>query len=136
MLERLGRLSLCWWCALLPGCGAADGTRTLQEEPVTVEARGDSAVNTCPSFAFYLVLPKEIRAGEIATATALATDADSDDAKLSYVWSASAGELTQPDSSLTKYTCTDFGPQALQVTARDPQGCEANLTLAVTCLAP
>lgn len=125
-------LLLC--CGLL-GCGAAENVLTAREDaPEDVPI--DSSVNACPSFAFSMVLPKALRLGELATVMAYATDADSDDTKLSYAWLATSGSFAEPARGLTSYSCTDAGPQVLTVTTWDPDGCENSLDLDVTCAEP
>jgi hypothetical protein len=132
MLQLLTRVVASSLCAL--GCGAADNVKVERSD--TDEVSIESTVNTCPVFAFYLVLPKEILPNEVAVVSAQATDIDSDDAKLEYSWSATSGEFTDAQQSPTSYTCGDSGPQVLHVTTLDPDGCEAALDLDVTCLAP
>jgi hypothetical protein len=121
--------------ALLLGCGAADSSRAVQDEPPDA-AQLDATVNTCPSFAYSMVLPQAIRAGETAFVVALATDPDSDDALLTYRWSASSGDFGHANDPLSEYTCADAGPQVLTVTTSDPDGCENNLDFDVVCAAP
>jgi hypothetical protein len=116
-------------------CGAADGVKTLPRDPPP-EAGIETKLNSCPSFAFSMVLPKRIRAGEIATATAFAIDPDSDDVTLGYAWSATSGSFATPAGSLTEYTCVEAGPQVLRVTTWDLDGCESNVDIDVTCDAP
>lgn len=131
------RFRACWLgvitlgaCAL--GCGSTDQARS-EREPAADDASFGSIINACPSFAFSLVSPQSIRANEKAIVTVFATDLDSDDTLLSYAWSASAGDFTEPDSFLTEYACADAGPQRLRVVASDADGCESALDLDVTC---
>jgi hypothetical protein len=128
-------LSALLLCGGVLGCGAADNVLDTREDaPEDVPI--NSSVNACPSFAFYMVLPRELRLGELATVTAYATDADSDDTKLSYAWLATSGSFAEPARGLTSYSCTDAGPQVLTVTTWDPDGCENSLDLDVTCAEP
>jgi len=78
--------------ASLVACGAADATLAVRPDPPD-DAGFTSSVNTCPSFAFHLLLPRVIRAGEAATASVWAIDTDSDDTLLRYAWSATAGDF-------------------------------------------
>jgi hypothetical protein len=127
--------ALCVLARLTLSCGAADSVRAARpDDPPDVGV--ESQINSCPSFAFSLVLPKQIAAGEIATVAAFAIDPDSDDTQLGYVWSATSGDFAAPTASLTEYTCTESGPQVLRVTTSDPDGCENNLDLDVTCETP
>lgn len=127
VLLALGNLTL--------ACGSADSVRAERpEDPPDVGV--ESQINSCPSFAFSLVLPKQIATGESATVAAFAIDPDSDDTKLGYVWSATSGDFAAPTASLTEYTCSASGPQVLRVTTSDPDGCENNLDLDVTCATP
>lgn len=121
-------------CALL-SCGAADSTRAVRADAAP-EAAVDSTINACPNIAFSMVLPQRIRSGEIAVVTAFATDPDSEDGTLQYVWSATSGDFAAPADSLTEYRCAEAGPQVLRVTTSDPDGCENNVDLDVTCDAP
>lgn len=116
-------------------CGAAEGVKVVQDESPP-EAGIETKINSCPSFAFSMVLPKHIRAGEVATALAFAVDPDSDDVTLRYAWSATSGDFAAPGDSLTEYTCAETGPQVLRVTTSDPDGCESNVDFDVTCDAP
>ena len=121
--------------ALLFGCGAADSTKAVQDDPPE-DTRLATTVNTCPWFAYSMVLPQAIRAGETAFVVALGTDLESDDALLTYEWSASSGDFGHPRDPLTEYTCADAGPQVISVTTSDPDGCENNLDFDVVCDAP
>ena len=121
--------------SLVLSCGAADSVRADRpEDPPDVGV--ESQINSCPSFAFSLVLPKQIATGEIATVAAFAIDPDSDDTQLGYAWSATSGDFAAPTASLTEDTCIESGPQVLRVTTSDPDGCENNLDLDVTCATP
>ena len=135
IVERLKRIAPWSLCALLIGCSAADTTKAARPE-ATEDVHVESSLTACPSFAYHLVLPRDIRSGEVATVYAFATDADSDDAMLRYAWEATSGDFTEPASALTRYTCSASGPQVLSVTTWDPDGCESHLDLDVTCLAP
>ncbi len=117
------------------GCGAADATRAVQGDP-PADTQLATTVNTCPSFAYSMILPQAIRASETAIAVALGTDPDSDDSLLTYQWSATSGDFGHPKDPLTEYTCADAGPQVLSVTTSDPDGCENNLDFDVVCDAP
>jgi hypothetical protein len=135
---NLGRLWPLVPCALgywSLSCGSADSVRAVQDDPPP-DVGVDTKINSCPSFAFSLVLPKQIRAGEVATVAAFAIDPDSDDTQLDYAWSATSGDFSAPTDSLTEYRCAESGPQVLRVTTSDPDGCENNLDLDVTCDAP
>jgi hypothetical protein len=116
-------------------CGAADSVKALPPEPPP-QAGIQTKINACPSFAFSMILPKRIRTGEVATALAFAVDPDSDDVTLRYAWSATSGDFAAPGDSLTEYTCRESGPQVLRVTTSDPDGCESNVDLDVTCDTP
>jgi hypothetical protein len=133
-LARLARLLPCAF-ALLSGCGAADGTKTVREEPPD-DLNLDTSVYVCPTFIYTMVLPQAIRPGEMATVAAFATDLNFDDNKLKYVWSATSGDFDKPNDSLSRYICADAGPQVLNVTASDPDGCENHLDFNVVCGAP
>jgi hypothetical protein len=127
--------AMCVLARLTLSCGVADSVRAPRaDDPPDVGVQ--SQINSCPSFAFSLVLPKQIAAGETATVAAFAIDPDSDDTQLGYVWSATSGDFAAPTASLTEYTCTESGPQVLRVTTSDPDGCEDNLDLDVTCETP
>jgi hypothetical protein len=114
-------------------CGTADSVDAVQG--VRNGATVATGVNTCPSFGFYMVLPKQLRAGEVATAIAVATDAQST-STLTYAWTATSGTFSRTDTSVTEYTCTNTGAQVLHVTASDQNGCDSALDLAVECDAP
>lgn len=126
-----GRGTLALWLAAVSGCGAADAVYVMPVEALEVDVA--PAVNTCPTFAFYFVLPRNIRPGEAAALLVQGTDLDSDDAELSYAWSAASGAFSAPSLPATEYRCADSGPQLLNVTTSDAEGCEALLTLEVDC---
>lgn len=127
-----GLASLLLLLATSTGCGAGDSTRQAREPPA-----GDLSVapsiNTCPTFAFYFVLPQQIHPDEFAAALVQGTDLDSDDTKLTYAWSATSGVFSAPEQQATEYRCASTGPQILSVTASDPEGCEGLLALDVDC---
>lgn len=132
---------MCAFCRLLfllvlaanLGCGAADSTRVSSEEPQEVDAEITPTINACPTFAFAFVLPKFIRHDETAVALVQGTDLDSDDLELSYAWSATSGEFSDPTEPTTDYHCAASGPQQLFVMASDGEGCEATLSMDVDC---
>ena len=120
---------------LLVACGAADATRAERDElaaPVDVSG----SVNQCPSFAYSMVLPQALRPGEMAMVAAFATDPDSDDTKLRYLWSATSGDFDEPAAAVALYTCADTGPQVLSVTTADPNGCEKRIDFGISCAEP
>lgn len=121
--------------ALLLGCGSADSTRAARPAPVE-DAQLGASINSCPTFAYSMVLPQTIHAGETAIVVALGTDPDSDDSLLTYRWTATAGDFGHPNDPLSEYTCADVGPQVLSVTTSDPEGCENNLDFDVVCAEP
>lgn len=132
-LSSLARLSTL--LPLLLACGAADSTKAARDdvaEPIDVTTE----VNQCPTFAYSMVLPQALRAGEAATVVAFATDPDSDDALLRYNWSATSGAFDEPDSAFALYRCAATGPQVLSVTTSDPNGCEKHLDFGVSCAVP
>lgn len=116
------------------GCGTADSVDAVQG--VRNGATVATGVNTCPSFGFYMVLPKQLRAGEVATAIAVATDAQSSTEHLTYDWTATSGTFSRTDASVTEYSCASSGAQVLRVTASDQNGCSSALNLDVECSAP
>ena len=115
------------------GCSSADSTRVVREEPQFVEAEIAPSVNACPTFAFAFVLPKFIRHDETAVALVQGTDLDSDDVDLTYAWSATSGEFSDPTRASTDYRCDSAGPQQLFVSASDPEGCYATHSMDVDC---
>jgi hypothetical protein len=115
-------------------CGSADSTRAVREEPQ--EARVHSAINSCPTFQFSLILPETIHEGEVASVVALASDHGSGGSSIRYQWSATSGRFDTPNDSSSQYTCTDAGPQVLSVTASDQDGCEKRQDFSVVCDAP
>lgn len=125
------------WLALAAGslgCGSAESVDAV--EGVRKGATVKTGVNTCPTFTFYMVLPKRVRGDEVATVIAVASDAQSSRRPLTYVWTATSGTFSRTDSSLTEYRCGDRGPQVLEVTASDQNGCDSVLNLDVECDAP
>jgi hypothetical protein len=118
----------------LLGCGTADSVDAV--EGVRNGATVATGVNTCPSFAFYMVLPKQLRPGEIATVIAVATDARSSATNITYAWTATSGTFSRTDTSVTEYSCASSGAHVLRVTASDQNGCNSALALDVVCDAP
>ena len=113
-------------------CGAADASHAARPAPED-DAVVASSVNTCPSFAFYFVLPRQIHLDEFAIAGVQGIDADSDDTELRYVWSATSGTFSTPGRASTQYRCSESGPQVLTVTTSDAEGCAGALALDVNC---
>lgn len=117
------------------GCGAPDSSvAATDNEPGAQEAQVAPDVNTCPSFAFYFVLPKEIPREQVARLIVQGTDEDSDDAELVYAWEASSGTFADSSRPITTYRCDQVGPQLLTVTATDSSNCSKLLALDVDCL--
>jgi hypothetical protein len=130
-LKALTTLVLC--LAVTPSCGAADSTLQAREEPADDVGVAPS-INTCPTFAFYFVLPQQIRPEEVAALLVQGTDLDSDDQDLTYQWSATSGVFSTPTRQSTEYRCASAaGPQILSVAASDPDGCAGHLDLDVDC---
>lgn len=120
---------------LVAACGAADSTSAERDEiAAPVDVSGN--VNQCPSFAYSMVLPQALRPGEMAMVVAFATDPDSDDDTLRYLWSATSGDFDEPAAPIALYTCADMGPQVLSVTTADPNGCEKRLDFGISCASP
>lgn len=133
-LRRVGWAVPCTLTLLL-GCGSADSTRAARADPADDTQLGAS-FNTCPTFAYSMVLPQTIHADETAIVVGLGTDPDSDDALLTYRWSATSGVFGHPSDPLSEYTCAAVGPQVLSVTTSDPDGCENKLDFDVVCATP
>ena len=121
--------------ALLLGCGAADQTKAARsddEENKLVDVT--PGLNLCPRFEGSIILPQSIPVDGTAFIAVRAVDPDADDLDLAYSWSASAGEFSKPDESVTDYRCGEPGDQVLTVNARDTSDCDTELHLDVTCL--
>jgi hypothetical protein len=54
--------------------------------------------------------------------------------ELELVWRATSGRFSNTSSRITKYRCGSVGDQLLTLSATDPEGCERELNLDVTCL--
>lgn len=123
-------LALCA-CALF-GCGSGEQVSGAPSgEPFTTV---DPTINVCPHFAASLVIPLDIAPTVAAQIVVRATDPDGNSAGLVYDWSASSGTFSKPDQPTTTYRCSELGPQALHVSARDEQGCAGILALNVNCI--
>lgn len=131
--RRSARVALSCWLVLV-ACGSADHSE--QERPASGSPvlNVEQGFNICPQFQGSLVLPQTIAPRERAIVAVIVSDPDGDDAKLSYVWTASSGSLDAPDSSQTGYVCDDTGAQVLHVVAEDARGCHVALDITVTCL--
>jgi hypothetical protein len=125
----------CVLAYLFLSCGTAEQVRFVRDEPPP-QPGIETKINACPSFTFSMVLPKQIRPGELATVLAFAVDPDSDDTQLRYAWSATSGDFVAPADSLTEYACVGSGAQVLRVTTSDPDGCDINVDFDVTCDVP
>jgi len=144
MCGVLGRLrhALLGWAGVLfyvtlAACGSADSTSAAREErQKPQEARIASAINSCPTFQFSLILPEVIHEGEIANVVAFASDPGSGESSIRYEWSATSGEFDTPHDPSSQYTCSDSGPQVLSVTASDREGCEMRQDFSILCAAP
>ncbi|HKY39219.1 MAG TPA: hypothetical protein VJN18_24945 [Polyangiaceae bacterium] len=117
---------------LLFGCGSADQTRTARDEEP--ETSIEPYVNICPRFHGALVVPKTLPLGEYAVVVAIAEDPDAPHATLRYQWSASSGELSNPDGANTEYRCSEVGDQLLSLVARDELDCAAQIDIEMYCL--
>lgn len=133
--DRAKALLGAWLALVAASCGAADTTLQDRDEPPPEEVAiaVAPAVNACPTIASYFILPQRIRPNEAASILVQGIDLDSDDNDLSYAWSATAGEFTEPARPFTEYRCEGTGPQVLTVTASDKQGCDSVLSLDVDC---
>ena len=101
-LKALATLVLC--LAATAGCGSADSTFQGRDEPVDDVGVAPN-VNTCPTFAFYFVLPQQIHPEQAAALLVQGTDLDSDDEDLVYQWSATSGVFSTPTHQSTEYRC-------------------------------
>ncbi|MFW6067480.1 MAG: DUF4215 domain-containing protein [Myxococcota bacterium] len=87
----------------------------------------------CPILGGAVVYPAEIDVGDKAWAIGPAVLSRN----ATYSWSSTgAGEFSNPNSILTKYTCTQEGVHRLTVTATAGSGCSKSLTVKLTCGEP
>jgi hypothetical protein len=116
------------------GCGSADETRTVRDDdPETIV---EPFINVCPKFHGALAVPKTLLLGEYAVVAGYATDPDGPDARLRYEWTASSGELSNPDGAATEYRCSEVGDQILSLVARDELDCAAYMDIEMYCIEP
>lgn len=91
--------------------------------------------NVCPIFEASFVLPKLVLADTAAFVAVRATDPDADDLRLTYDWSATAGEFSEPTMPVTEYRCVEPGEQVLTAVATDLGDCGVAIHIDVTCVA-
>ncbi len=93
---------------------------------------GTIHVNTCPTVNL-VVSPINVSVGNTMDLEAEAEDADGDD--ITFEWTASAGEIDDPDHDDAVYTCTLAGPVTLELKVGDSSGCNVVRKVDVTCRA-
>lgn len=121
---------------LLFGCGSGEQPgNSGQTAPPQPFVQVDPTINVCPRFGGSLIIPEDISPGLQAEVAVIADDPDGSNARLVFSWTASAGLFSAADRPTTGYTCSEAGPQVLNISARDPLGCTSSLALNVTCLA-
>lgn len=119
---------------LLQACGAADQVRTERDEAPEAPMAA-VRTNVCPIFEASFVLPQLVPADASAFVAVRATDPDADDLRLTYDWSATAGEFSEPTLPLTEYRCLEPGDQVLTAIATDLGDCGVAIHIDVTCAA-
>jgi hypothetical protein len=119
-------------CAV--ACGGGEHTDVPPSDNADADASVSSGVNVCPHFLDSLALPQRISSGQSAAIGVHATDPDGADSGLVYHWSATSGRFSPNDKAVTFFTCSKAGTTLLTVTATDPPGCAASLTLTVECV--
>jgi hypothetical protein len=116
-------------------CGAGDHVAIPPvEADGGTETHIASGVNLCPHFDGSLLLPQSLHPNESAYVQVSASDPDAPDSQLVFSWSASSGAFSASDKPVTNYTCAKLGTAQLTVTAKDQQGCTADLNLFVACV--
>lgn len=120
---------------LLCSCGSGESARAVpngdeQPKPVALSP----SVNQCPTLRGSLVLPVEIPPAVDAAVFVQATDPDGDSNSIVYAWSADSGTFSRPESPYTTYRCSEPGPRALRLSARDSSGCFRTFDVNVRCL--
>lgn len=106
------------------------GVRSIYGGAATPSPFAPPPANRAPAVAVSCA-PCEIRIGEAATVTAVASDPDGD--LLTYQWTTTGGTLGNAAAAATAWTApADPGTIAVTVTVRDPRGGIATATVNVT----
>jgi hypothetical protein len=123
------------------GCGA--GERTIsdyQRPPDPLQAT--ASTNVCPTFGWWLLLPKSLRLGETTEVIVNVSDPDAPASPLQFEWASSVGAFSEATGvegledlvlAQTAYTCEASGQQRLTLSARDESDCTSTLDLDVLC---
>ena len=119
-------------CAV--GCGAAEQTRTTQEDDPSMLVEVNPRINICPHFEGSFILPQSIPLDSSSFIAVRTVDPDGSASDLSFAWYAESGVFSAPARPTTEYRCVAQGEQTLTLVATDADLCDAWLHIDVTCL--
>ncbi|HVY25898.1 MAG TPA: PKD domain-containing protein [Polyangiaceae bacterium] len=109
---------------------------TCKEPKKTGSVAVNGTLNICPNIDGIQANPTEVTVGNAIALSASAHDSDAGPAALSYLWTASAGTLSDAAAKNPTFTCTVPGTATLtlKVSDGDPSvSCADTLTTDVTC---
>lgn len=98
---------------------------------VNIEVDLDAGpADACPEISFVSGLPRKMNVGGTIQLRAAATHASA-----KFHWSASVGQLSEPEGSDTEYKCTRVGPARVSLLVSAGAACEERQTIELDCLA-
>jgi hypothetical protein len=99
----------------------------------------DGTVNICPGIDALQATPSQTVVGHTIVLSGAAHDTDNAPKALTYLWSTSAGSLSDPAAQNPTFTCTSVGSATITLTVSDGDGqpgCAATQTVTLDCAAP
>jgi hypothetical protein len=119
--ERRTAVNVLMHCPSMRGLGSADLSGMF---------------NVCPSVESVLVLPDQAVVGESVELSGTGSDPDDDRSQLHYLWTTTAGVLSDDTNAMTSLRCTEPGVAVVRVTISDGDSeCDANSPVfEVTCI--
>jgi len=101
-------------------------------EPRSGGARVDGTFNVCATLEKVVVTPLKTSIGNRIDLRAEAAEVDGD--PIEYAWSATSGDIAQPEDSTTYYTCTEVGEHVIEVSVSDDERCSDGWSVPVACV--
>jgi 5'-nucleotidase len=92
----------------------------------------NGTLNVCPLIDGVSASPAEIIVGGSVTLSVLAHDADAAPSALSYSWTATSGEISDPKGQSPRFSCTGTGSVTITVSASDGD-CSDSSSVTVVC---
>jgi uncharacterized repeat protein (TIGR04052 family) len=108
-------------------CGGGSGEEGNGH--VVVDAEVVSGGGSCPEISTATVGPLTVGVGD-----AIALNASSSSAGVSFSWSSTSGVIAAPTAASTTLTCTAVGPAEVTLTVSDGESCSDSETFSVNCV--